>query len=343
MFSEMIREALEREIVGQPDAVNSVARGVTRLASSLTPAERSWAAYMLVGPAGTGRGHLVRSAARVLYGHENVLTIHGLSVGHVDPWTDFLRRLEPLLSPQPRPVAPSAAGSAHPDGPLHADRAGAPLRLVLVKDLERANKHILPQLAYLLGSGQEVLPDGRCLRLDGTIFFFTSAVCSSQILDHTRLGFSGSSPESGQNGRGNLLEICREEAQSSFGVDLVGQLDDLIVFQRLSAEHLAEVLDRYFARLNRYLEARRITGTLSPAARAHLLALAGGERSTGAQDLVRVHRDEVEFPIADLLISGALVPGGGVDLDHHEGDAHLHFAVRAPRDEVRTREVPIGV
>ena len=67
MFSEMVREALGRELIGQEEAVNSVARGVTRMASRLTPCERTWCAYLLVGPAGTGRGHLVRSLSRVLH------------------------------------------------------------------------------------------------------------------------------------------------------------------------------------------------------------------------------------------------------------------------------------
>ena len=50
MFSEMIRTTLEREVIGQPAAIASVVRGITRLASGLTPRERSWCTYLFIGP-----------------------------------------------------------------------------------------------------------------------------------------------------------------------------------------------------------------------------------------------------------------------------------------------------
>ena len=64
MFSESLRNALQQEVVGQPDAIRAVVRGVTRLSSGLTPRERSWCAYLFIGPPGTGRGHLVRTLGR---------------------------------------------------------------------------------------------------------------------------------------------------------------------------------------------------------------------------------------------------------------------------------------
>ena len=337
MFSEMIREAMERQLVGQDAAVNSVARGITRLASSLTPSERSWCAYLLMGAHGTGRGHLVRTVARILYGRESVLTVSCKVGGHADPWLDFLRRLEPLASStQPRA---SAGSSSTPSG---VGSPGFPPRLVLVQDLERAPKDLYPQLAYLLESGQEMLPSG-CLRLDHCILFFSTSLCSDQILDQSRLGFSGSAAD----GEGDTLyRICREESENTFGRELMGQFDDLIVFNRLGAEELAGVLDRHFARMEAWLEGRGIRCALAPAAKAHLLERASGESLAGAHELVRAHRDEVEFPIADLLLSGALEPGDTLRIDHHDGDGHLHFSVEAPEGDrasssAAPREIPV--
>ena len=312
MFSEMIRDALEREVVGQEEAVNSVARGLTRLASQLTPAERSWCAYLLMGPAGTGRGHLVRTVARVLHGCEDVLTINCRLGGLVDPWVDFLRRLEPLAAPASGPL---------PGG------VRAP-RLILVQDLERAPKEVFPQLAYLLESGQETL-GGSSLRLDGCMLFFTTGLCSDQILDEARIGFPGTA----RDGTGGMQRICLEESEKVFGRELMGQLDDLVVFHQLDADRLSEVLDRHFARMERWLEERGIHCVLGSEARSFLLGSADEERRSGAHQLVRIHRDEVEFPIADLLLSGALDRGDRISIDHRGEEPHLHFSV----DESRGR------
>lgn len=343
MFSEMIREALKRKVVGQPDAVNSVARGVTRIVSKLTPSERSWCAYLLIGPHGTGRTHLVRSLSSIAQGGAQMITVNCKVGVQVDPWADFLRHLEPLLTnptPPLPPWLPQASTATWDDAPR-------PLRLVLVQDLERAHKDLFPQLAYLLESGQEVLPGGRCLRIDGCMFFFTSGLCSDEILDQSRIGFSGTTHEADEEGQDALNKICHEKAANAFGTDLLGQLDDLIVFRRLDDELLAETLDRHFARMNGWLSTKGIRCELMPAAKEFLLSSASHEPLKGATDLMRVHRNEVEFPLADLLVSRALEPGCLVRVDHKTGDMHLHFSVEAgeeaaPTPSAAVREVPIG-
>lgn len=345
MFSERIREALEHEVVGQSTAVNSVARGVTRLASRLTPCERSWGAYLLLGPAGTGRSHLVRSLARILYADERVFTIHAKGAGHLDPWVDFLTRLAPAFrtpSTGPDPSRPPGMPGATP-APTGRDGAfGQRLQLILVEDLERAHKELLPQLTYLLECGQEVLPDGRRLCLDGCLLFFTSGLCTDEILDQSRIGFSGTTRESGDAEDETLQRICREEVERALGRELVSRFDDLLVFQALDSERRAEVLDRYFARLSHWLGVRSIGCTLTQAARAHLLRLADVDRSAGVRTLVRIHRDQVEFPIADLLISGVLEPGTSVELDHRDGEEHLHFSVQRATPEGDGASVPFA-
>lgn len=333
MFSERIREALEREVVGQSGAVDSVARGVTRLVSGLTPAERSWEACLLIGPHGTGRSHLVRSLARIFYRDERVFTIHARAVGQVDPWMDLLHRLEPVL-----------ASPSRPENPAHPATGGRarPMRLVLVEELERAHKELFPQLAYLLQRGQEILPHGRCLDLDGCMFFFTSGLCTDRILDQGRIGFA----EPGGDDEGALYRICREEAEKTFGHELLEQFDDVLVFHPLDTTRLAEVLDRYFARLTHWLGTLGIRCEMGSTAREHLLAVAAGD-SGGARGIVRVHRDQVEFPIADLLASGALGPGASVVIDHRSGENHLHLSVQDAPAGARTplpsaREIPVA-
>ncbi len=97
MFSETLKENLKQHVVGQPYAIHSVVRGVTRLLSGMTPYERSWCTYLFIGPPSTGRACLVRPLARALNGDENVLTVCCKPTLHSDPWQSFVQQLAPLV------------------------------------------------------------------------------------------------------------------------------------------------------------------------------------------------------------------------------------------------------
>ena len=326
MYSEAIKDALTSEVVGQPQAIDRVVRGVTRLVSGLTPVERNWCAYLFIGPPGTGRAHLVRVLSRILHGDETLFTVNCNAGGHADPWSWFVHQLAPLFARQG--ALPHAAERHSPD-------------ILLVQDLECARKEFFPMLARVLETGQLSLGGGRRGLLNNCLVFVTSGLCTDEILKTSRIGFTSASAEEGGEARDNVVDICRTEAEKTFGLDFLAQLDDLIVFRQLEEEHLGGVLDRHFARMSRWLAQCGVRCDLEPAARSFLLE--GGNRRVklGAGDLILAHRQEVEFPLADLLVSGQLAPGRCVVVDRVPGEAHLHFTVRESRDGGRQDyEVP---
>jgi len=141
MFSDALKAALEREIVGQPAAVASVVRGTTRVLSGLTPRERTWAAYMFMGPSGTGKTQLVRTLARTLHGEGPGLHVADCThFVHADPWTAFVTQLAPMFS-LPR----MSAGGSVLDAP--------PLSIILIEYLERGRKEIGKALTAALDTG----------------------------------------------------------------------------------------------------------------------------------------------------------------------------------------------
>jgi ATP-dependent Clp protease ATP-binding subunit ClpA len=315
MFSERLREALTEEVVGQPRAIQSVVRSVTRLSSGLTPLERTWCAHLFLGPPGTGRAHLARTLARHLHGADVVHTVCCNSGRQADPWLSFVQQLEPLFSTQE----------------LHLLTRGGPPQILLVQDLEFAHKELFPLLARLLETGKVALPGRREGRLHNCMIFLISGLCSDKILETNEIGFAGSTfPDDGGGLSGSIVRTCSAEAERSFGLELLAQLDDFVVFQRLEQEHLERVLRGHFARLNRWFAGRGVRCELLPRASAFLLERGSLQRLLGARDLISIHRREVEFPLADLLISGRLEGGAHVVIDHEPGAKHLHFTVSDP-------------
>jgi ATP-dependent Clp protease ATP-binding subunit ClpA len=316
MFSDVLKSALEKEIAGQPAAIASAVRGTTRLMSGLTPRERSWCAYMFMGPSGTGKTQLVRTLAQILHGEGRGLVIADCTqFAHGDPWTAFAAQLAPMFS-QPK----LEEGGAVLDAP--------PFSVLLIEYLERGRKEISKALTAAMDTGRLALPGGRLGSLRQCLVFITTSLCSREILDESlRIGFQGAGGSALEDDD-RVSKTCRSQAEEHFGEDLINRLDGLVVFHRLQDEQFVEIFDRRFDRMNRWIGERGFRCEILPAARAFLLDRSrGGEAKLGARELVRVFRRFLEFPIADLMISRRIPPGGLVVIDHLPDEAHLYFTV----------------
>jgi len=313
MFSDVLKSALETEIAGQPSAIASVVRGTTRVMSGLTPRERGWCAYMFMGPSGTGKTELVRTLAQSLHGESRGLFIADCThFVHSDPWTAFATQLAPMFS-QPQLEDGGAV--------LHA----APCSVLLIEYLERGRKEISKALTAALDTGRLTLPGGRLGSLRGCLIFITTSLCSREILEENpRIGFQGAASPFEDD---RISKTFRTQAEEQFGEDLVNRLDGLVVFRRLQDEHFGEIFDRRFDRMNRWVTERGFRCDLRPAARSFLLEQSRGDAKLGAREMVRVFRRFLEFPVADLMISRRIPPGGLLVIDHVPGETHLHFTV----------------
>ncbi len=346
MFSDVIKSALEKEVVGQPKAINSVVRGVTRIMSGVTPRERSLATYMFMGPTGTGKTHLVQTLARIVHGDDqHVIVADCTHFMHADPWLAFVSQLMPLFqtAPQEQPANGKVELAQPP-----------PLSIIRIENLQRAPEEVAKALAVALETGRVVLPEGRRGDLRNCLIFLTTGLCAREILDEgPRLGFTATQPaeeatddqeeDSGPDEPvdvDRLHRICWEQAGEKFGRDLVARLDALIVFHPLQEHDLAKILDRRLQRLNDWLMMRGYRCELQPGARRFLLAQGRRHLRLGARDLVRAHQRFLEFPVADLLLSGRIPPGGMVTVDHQEAEGFLHFTVDQPGASRRFEAAP---
>ena len=337
MFSDAIKRALETEVAGQPRAVNSVVRGVTRVISGLTPRERTICSYLFVGPSGTGKTHVVQSLSRILHGDERRMIV--VDCSHLvrnDPWLALAAQLTPLFATS------SFNGQRAVETP--------PLSIICIQHLERGPKELSRGLAATLKTGQVMLPQGRQGILSNCLVFLTTGLCTGEILDETTpIGFSGAQGDiNDDEEEGRIYQLCLDQAEENFGYDLVGLLDGLIVFHRLEEEHLGDILDRRFQRLNQWLATRGFRCDLLSAARDFLLERGRRNLRRGTRDLVRAHQRLVEFPLADLMVSGRIGPGGRVVVDRRNDEEHLHFTVKEGEPaacghgpQIHTRHVPV--
>ncbi len=337
MFSDLIKSALDQEVVGQPRAVNSVVRGVTRVASGLVPPEGLACAYLFMGPTGTGKTHLVRTLARILHGSESRLVIVDCShFSQGDPWSGLVAQLTPLFT-VPRMDSHWTVFETQP------------MSIILVEYLERGPDEVIKALAAAMETGHLTLPGGRTGSLNNCLLFITSSLCSRQILDEgTPIGFSGAGDEEDEDSRLKIFKICSAAAQDRFGTDLLGRLDNLIVFRRLEREQLSGILDRLEQRLNEWLQPRGFQCELRDSARQFLLERGCRNPHLGSRELLRAYRRFVEFPMADLMISQRIPTGRLIRVDRQPRAKQLQFSadtaapIMIPRTVASVpREVPV--
>jgi ATP-dependent Clp protease ATP-binding subunit ClpC len=321
LLSHSIQSFLEREVVGQSRAVNTLTRSLTVALSGLDTPEAPIGSYLFVGPSGTGKSHIARMLVRFLGGPaERLVAVDCSQLGGPNE----LQSLSGLLAPYFR----GAAGRE--EGPAELLRPS----ILLVENLESAKPVFVRALLAAVEDGRLRLPDGQQGSLAGCLVLLTSSICSAEIYggDRRDIGFSSGAQDLEEREKARIYQICAAAVEKRWGPRLLGHLDDLIVFHRLRERDLPRILERQLAELNERLASRQIRVELTPSARSYLLARGSGYPRHGAWFLIKSFRRYVLFPIADIVADGA-ASAAQVQVDL-EGGERLRFLVRAVgRDE----------
>lgn len=311
-FSSLLRQALEEQIIGQEQAVVALTRAVTLAAARRRHPRRPLAALLFVGPAGSGKTSAAQALARVLLGDEaRMIYIENRQFGD-------LAEAERHLHGQLRAGYASALAS------------GQQASVLLFDDVDRAAPEIRNELASGIGRG-EILVKGTRFPLEHCFVLFACTLARRKMeqLTGRTVGFSRESE--------TLLEVpyfqtvALEEMDGLVGERLVRRIDEVVPFSAVAEGDVVTLLDRKIAQMERALAARAIGLIVDPGARAFLLRLGVVDLNHGFRQIKRATRNYLEFPLADLALSGRLVPGAAVIVSHELPQAYLTFRLAVPR------------
>ncbi|WP_375284749.1 AAA family ATPase, partial [Sphingobium yanoikuyae] len=119
-----------------------------------------------------------------------------------------------------------------------------------------------------------------------------------------------------------VMDVVR----AHFRPEFLNRLDEIILFHRLGAAHMAPIVDIQVARIGKLLKDRKITLDLTDGARAWL-GRVGYDPVYGARPLKRAVQRHLQDPLADLILRGEVPDGSTVKVD--DGDGALRFSVVA--------------
>ena len=285
-----LEEALHRRVVGQGEAVEAVARAIRRSRVGLRDPRRPVGSFLLLGPTGVGKTELCRTLAEVLFGREDALIRIDMS--------EFMERhtVSRLIGSPPGYVGHEEGGQ------LTEKVRRKPYSVVLFDELEKAHADVWNLLLQILEEG--ALTDGQGRRVDfrNAVVVMTSNIGARAIADAGRpLGFRG-----GESREGDFEAVRRSvlgELRRTLRPELLGRMDEVIVFRRLERRDVEEIARRMLAETAGRLRELGLALEAAPEAVARL-AEEGFDPESGARPLRRAIRREVEDPIAQQLLEG---------------------------------------
>ncbi|MCD2325223.1 ATP-dependent chaperone ClpB [Sphingomonas sp. IC-56] len=292
---------LGKRVIGQADAVKAVATAVRRSRAGLQDPNRPLGSFLFLGPTGVGKTELTKALAEFLFDDPNAMVRIDMS--------EFMEKhsVARLLG------APPGYVGYEEGGVLTEAVRRRPYQVVLFDEVEKAHGDVFNVLLQVLDDGRLTDGQGRTVDFSNTIIILTSNL-GSQYLTNLADGQKVEDVEP------QVMEIVR----AHFRPEFLNRLDEIILFHRLAAEHMAPIVDIQVGRVAKLLKDRKIGITLSDAARGWL-GRVGYDPVYGARPLKRAVQRYLQDPLADMILRGDVKDGSMVSVD--EGDGALRLSV----------------
>jgi len=295
-----MEERLKRRVVGQDHAIEIVANAVRRARAGLQDPNRPIASFIFVGPTGVGKTELAKALAEFLFDDERAMIRIDMS--------EYQERhsVARLIGAPPGYVGYEEGGQ------LTEAVRRRPYSVVLFDEIEKAHPEVFNVLLQVLDDGRLTDGKGRTVDFRNTLIIMTSNIGTEFITEFD-------TPE-------RIREKVWDALRRTFRPEFLNRIDEVIVFNRLTKEHIQQIVDLQFERLKQRLADKRITLELTEVARAKLAEL-GYDPTFGARPLRRTMERHIANPLAKLVIAGQIKEGDHVQIDYDEQKGEFTFTV----------------
>ena len=294
-----LEDALKAHIIGQDEAVRSVAQAIKRARADLSGRHRP-ASFIFVGPTGVGKTELVKQLAAQLFDSVDPLISIDMS--------EYMEKyaVSRLIGSPPGYVGYDEAGQLTEKVRRH------PYSVVLFDEIEKAHPDVMNILLQILDEGKINDAQGRVVDFSNTVICMTSNAGSS---DRTNLtGF-------GKTAQQATKDKCMKALQEFLRPEFLGRVDEVIVFRPLEQADLERIAALMLDEYKPGMAARGLTLDYTPEALTALVKVTSTQ--LGARELRKTIRKTVEDPVAEAIVEGRLTDGMTVTLTAKDGQPEL--------------------
>ncbi len=286
-YASMV-EHLKERLIGEDEAVLTVSRAIKTARVGLKDPKRPIGAFLFLGPTGVGKTELARALAEFMFGSEDAML--PLDMSEFKDESSLNR-----LIGSPSGYVDSEAG-----GQLTERVRQQPYIIVLFDEVEKAHPRVLDILLQMIEEGR--LTDGR----GNPTYFSETVIILTSNLGSEDLAVPVITDE--------IREETMEEVRTWFRPEFLNRLDEVIMFNALSAEDLHSILKLLLKSEKKMAGDRGLTLDFTDAAVQWMLAQ-NDEPEYGARPLKRIIRRFVREPLADFLLKVNPPPGTQVKVD----------------------------
>ncbi|MBF0715464.1 ATP-dependent Clp protease ATP-binding subunit [Gemelliphila palaticanis] len=295
-----LEEILHQRVIGQEDAVVSLAKSVRRARSGFKDENRPIGSFIFLGPTGVGKTELAKSLSEALFGSEDNMIRIDMSE-YMEPHS-----ISRLIGAPPGYVGYDDAGQ------LSEQVRQKPYSVVLFDEIEKAHPSIFNILLQVLDDGRLTDSNGRLIDFRNTIIIMTSNVGVNELNDQKFVGFAGS--ESIKNDYQNIQKTMMEALKKQYRPEFLNRIDDIVVFKSLEKEDLEKISLLMLDSLSKRLKDKQIEIKLTKKAMDKIIE-DGSIKEYGARPLRRSLQKNIEDLLSEEILRDPNL-SGVVNIDY---------------------------
>lgn len=300
-----LEKILHERVIGQEEAVSSIARAVRRARVGLKDPNRPIGSFIFLGPTGVGKTELSKALAVAMFGSEK-------SMIRID-MSEYMEKhtVSRLIGSPPGYVGYDEGGQL-----TEAVRRN-PYSVVLFDEIEKAHPDVFNVLLQILEDGRLTDGKGKTVNFKNTIIIMTSNVGASTIKKQKTVGFSIAQDATAEE-YDRMKENIMEELKRSFRPEFINRIDDIIVFHSLTSDDLDKITRLMLDEVSKRIAEREIYLSFSEETTA-FMTKSGFDTAYGARPLRRAITKELEDTLSEEMLKGIIQKGDEVLVNVEDG------------------------